>query len=69
MTNSRKGLVIGWRSEVGEGMWGGDRSEIDAELGSTALRRKLETHFRKWEDANGFQRGAGALLVPAGYQP
>jgi hypothetical protein len=40
-----------------------------AEASSAELRERLGIFFRKWERRHGFQEGAGAKLVPAGYDP
>lgn len=47
----------------------GARHEEDAIGGSIRLRQNVEKLFRKWEDENGFQRGAGAILLPAAWTP
>lgn len=39
----------------------------NARTGSAYLKRCLEQFFIRWELANGFQHGAGSLLLPAGY--
>ena len=41
----------------------------DAERGSRILNERIQALFRKWEDQNGFQRGAAQILLPAGYAP
>lgn len=38
-----------------------------AQIGSALLKKALDRYFRRWEKANGFRAGAGAILVPAGY--
>ena len=43
--------------------------ETDAAMGSRKLRESLHELFGKWEREHGFQEGAGAMLLPAGYTP
>ena len=33
------------------------------------LKERLDDYFSRWEKLNGFRPGAGAILVPAGWQP
>lgn len=44
-------------------------AEEDAETGSRNLRAATQSLFRNWEREHGFQSGAAAILLPAGYNP
>ena len=39
------------------------------EIACSELKDALLGYYRKWERENGFKRGAGIILVPAGYVP
>ena len=41
----------------------------EEELASADLRDAIHGLFRKWERDHGFQKGAGQILLPAGYNP
>lgn len=45
------------------------RLEQDAVGGSRRLQDSIHRLFRRWEKEHGFQKGAGAILLPAGYNP
>lgn len=49
-----------------------DRREsqrTDEEAGSRALKLALDSLFRNWEIEHGYKKGAGVILVPAGFDP
>lgn len=46
-----------------------ERQRADLAFSSAALRDRILEFFRRWERENGFKRGAGVLLVPAGWRP
>jgi hypothetical protein len=61
------------RRDIEEPLIGREHSAaVDLERayqGSEELRERTHALFRRWEKTHGFQKGAGQILLPAGYQP
>jgi hypothetical protein len=46
-----------------------EQARAEEEIASTRLKCAIDRLFRNWEREHGFQKGAGELLLPAGYDP